>query len=244
MVAATSPRPISSPRVVVAIRPLDRAQSRGEYPTMKTNPGQGRFNRWAPSYDRSILQRLMFEPVHEAVLSAFRASSAPPHDVLDVGCGTGRLLETAAGRWDGVRFTGVDASEEMVEEARRKHEGDARFVFKQGDASALPVESDSFDAVFSTMSFHHWRDQAAGICEVARVLRPGGFFVLADIDVPFMFFLRPLLRWTGHANFQGPKDIPRLLEQADLAVVTRRRFWALLRTQLFLARKGVPIARL
>ena len=244
MVAATSPRPISSPRVVVAIRPLDRAQSRGEYPTMKTNPGQGRFNRWAPSYDRSILQRLMFEPVHEAVLSAFRASSAPPHDVLDVGCGTGRLLETAAGRWDGVRFTGVDAWEEMVEEARRKHEGDARFVFKQGDASALPVESDSFDVVFSTMSFHHWRDQAAGICEVARVLRPGGFFVLADIDVPFMFFLRPLLRWTGHANFQGPKDIPRLLEQADLAVVTRRRFWALLRTQLFLARKGVPIARL
>ena len=211
---------------------------------MKTNPGQGRFNRWAPSYDRSILQRLMFEPVHEAVLSAFRASSAPPQDVLDVGCGTGRLLETAAERWDDVRFTGVDASEEMVEEARRKHEGDARFVFKQGDASALPVESDSFDAVFSTMSFHHWRDQAAGICEVARVLRPGGFFVLADIDVPFMFFLRPLLRWTDHANFQGPKDIPRLLEQADLAVVTRRRFWALLRTQLFLARKGVPIARL
>ena len=75
------------------------------------------------------------------------------------------------------------------------------------------------------------------------MLRPGGFFVLADIDVPFMFFLRPLLRWTDHANFQGPKDIPRLLEQADLAVVTRRRFWALLRTQLFLARKGVPIAR-
>lgn len=208
---------------------------------MQSNPGQEKFNRWAPSYDRSILQRLMFEPVHDAVLGAFRASGAPAHDVLDVGCGTGRLLETAAGCWDGVRFTGVDASEEMVEEARRKHEGDVRFVFKQGDASALPVDSDSFDAVFSTMSFHHWRDQVAGIHEVARVLRPGGLFVLADIAVPFMSLLRPILRWSNHANFQGPRDIQGLLEQADLAVLTRRRFWALVRTQLFLARKGVPI---
>lgn len=205
---------------------------------MKTNPGQKKFDRWAPSYDRSILQRFMFEPVHDAVLSASAAAGIALRDVLDVGCGTGRLLEKAAERWDGVRMTGIDTSAEMIGEARRKHDGDARFVFKQGDASALPLESGSFDAVVSTMSFHHWRDQAAGIREVARVLRPGGLFVLADVDWPFPALLRSLVAWTDHANIQAPRDIQRLFEQADLSVVTRRRFWAIMRTQLFVARKG------
>jgi ubiquinone/menaquinone biosynthesis C-methylase UbiE len=210
--------------------------------TVETNPGQGRFNRWASSYDRSILQRLMFEPVHDAVLSAFSAHSAPPRDVLDVGCGTGRLLETCAGRWNGVRFRGIDASAEMIAEARRKHEGDARYVFEQGDASALQLESDSFDAAFSTMSFHHWRDQAAGIREIARVLRPGGLFVLADVDPPFLSLWRSFIKRSGHAFFMGPDAIRRLVEQAGLSVVTRRRFWPLLRVQLLVTRKGASSA--
>jgi ubiquinone/menaquinone biosynthesis C-methylase UbiE len=205
--------------------------------TRQPNPGQEKFNRWARSYDRSVLQRLMFEPVHDAVLSASGAASAQPHDVLDVGCGTGRLLENAAGRWDSAHFTGVDASEEMVTEARGKHKGGARFVFKQGDASLLPLESDSFDVVFSTMSFHHWGDQAAGVREVARVTRPGGLFVLADVDVPFLSLLRPLLTWTDHVSFQRPEEIRRLLEQAEFSVLSHRRFWAVVRTQLFVARK-------
>ena len=99
---------------------------------MARNPGQERFNRWAHSYDRSILQRFLFEPVHDAVLGAFSELSVPPCDVLDVGCGTGRLLESAAARWNGARFTGVDASVEMVAEARRKHEGDFAVCLRAG----------------------------------------------------------------------------------------------------------------
>ena len=201
---------------------------------MATNPGQERFNDWAHSYDRSILQRFLFEPVHDAVLGAFTELSVTPHDVLDVGCGTGRLLESAAARWKDARLTGVDASAEMVTEARRKHEADSRFVFAQGDASQLPVDSDACDAVLSTLSFHHWGDQAAGIREVARVLRPAGRFVLADVDAPFPSLLRSMMNWT---NLQGPKAIQRLLEQAGLSIVKHRRFWRLLRIQLFVAEK-------
>jgi len=197
-----------------------------------------RFDRWAPSYDKSIFQRLMFEPVHEAVLAAVTAPSPPPHDVLDVGCGTGRLLEKARLRWGQARLTGIDASEAMVAEAQRKHEGDARFAFKRGDASALPLEASSSDVAFSTLSFHHWGDQPAAIREVARVLRPGGLFVLADVDAPLLWFLRPFLKWTDHANFQGPEVIQRFLEEAGLSVVTRRRFWRISRVQLFVARKS------
>ncbi|HTP30207.1 MAG TPA: class I SAM-dependent methyltransferase [Anaeromyxobacteraceae bacterium] len=195
------------------------------------------FDRWAPSYDHSLLQRLMFEPVHEAALTAFFAASSSPHDVLDVGCGTGRLLETVARRWGDAWLTGVDASEAMVAQAQHKHEGDPKFTFKRGNASALPLEAGSFDVAFSTMSFHHWTDQAAGVREVVRILRPGGLFVLADVDAP-LWLLRLFRRRTDHANPQGPDVIQRLLEEAGLSVLIRRRFWRISRVQLFVARKS------
>lgn len=200
-------------------------------------PEQIRFDRWAPHYDRSILQRLMFKPVHDAVLGAFDEFSASPHDVLDVGCGTGCLLESAAERWGGARLTGIDPSEAMLVEARRKHDGDARFTFKPGDASALPLESTAFDAAFSTISFHHWGDQASGIREVARVLRPGALFVLADIVVPFVSLLRPFLTLIRHVNMQDTRAIQRLLEETEFSVVLHRRIWPLSPVQLFVARK-------
>ena len=132
------------------------------------NQEQGRFDQWAPKYDRSIFQRLMFGPVHEAVLEAAIAAGAAPHDVLDVGSGTGRLLELAARRWPEAQLTGIDLSEAMVAEAHRKHDIDPRFTFKQGNSSDIPLADASFDVAFSTISFHHWGDQAGGIRSIAQ----------------------------------------------------------------------------
>jgi len=196
-----------------------------------------RFDRWAPSYDRSILQQLIFTPIHDAALNACAAACAPPHDLLDIGCGTGRLLEAAARRWHETQFTGIDISEKMIAEALRKHQGDPQFNFKQGDASALPVEDASFDAAFSTMSFHHWVDQTSGIRETARALRPGGLFVLADVDLPLLFLFGPLFNYIDGSKFHAPNDLRQLLEQAGLSVVALRRFWTLSRAQLLVARK-------
>lgn len=204
---------------------------------MKPQDGRSHFDLWAPRYDRSIHQKLMFGPVHETVLSAFGAFAAVPRDVLDVGCGTGRLLESAGRLWPGAKLVGVDASERMIAEARRKHDGDARFMFEQRDASDLRLEDASFDVAFSTMSFHHWGDKAAGIREVARVLRPGGLFLLADVAPPLLFMLRPLLNRGERADFRRPAAVRRLFEQGGLSVVMERRFWRLVRVRLFVARK-------
>ncbi|HVP90527.1 MAG TPA: class I SAM-dependent methyltransferase [Terriglobales bacterium] len=204
---------------------------------MKPQDGRSHFDRRAPRYDRSIHQKLMFGPVHETVLSAFGAFAAVPRDVLDVGCGTGRLLESAGRLWPGAKLVGVDASERMIAEARRKHDGDARFMFEQRDASDLRLEDASFDVAFSTMSFHHWGDKAAGIREVARVLRPGGLFLLADVAPPLLFMLRPLLNRGERADFRRPAAVRRLFEQGGLSVVMERRFWRLVRVRLFVTRK-------
>ena len=54
------------------------------------------FDHWAPRYDRSLLQAILFAPTHAAALEAAAAAGARPSDVLDVGCGTGRQVRVCA----------------------------------------------------------------------------------------------------------------------------------------------------
>ena len=137
------------------------------------------FERWAPSYNCSFLQRILFQPTHEAVIAAAESAGAQHGLVLDVGCGTGLLLSRVAQTWPEAGLVGVDAASQMVEQAEARQRGNERFRFKVGQAEALPQDSASVDLAMSTVSFHHWTDQAAGLREIFRVLRPGGLFVLA-----------------------------------------------------------------
>jgi len=199
--------------------------------------GQAHFDRWASSYDRSLHQRLTFEPIHRAVLKAYDACGPAPRDVLDVGCGTGRLLEAAGRRWADARLTGVDASEQMLAQARRKGEGDPRLTFERGDASALPLPDASIDAAFSTMSFHHWADREGGVREVLRVLRPGGIFILADIKMPLLVLLRPVVNRGDRATFERPGIVRGYLERAPFAILMQKKSWLPTPAYLFVARK-------
>ena len=69
----------------------------------------------------------------------------------------------------------------MVAVARRQN---PVATFHVGLAELLPLPDASVDLALSTTSFHHWRDQAAGVREVARVVCPGGHFLLADVALP------------------------------------------------------------
>ena len=178
----------------------------------------GRFSAWAPTYDRHYLQRRVFEPVQKAVLDLAIAEVAQPHAILDVGCGTGRLLRAAAQRFPGARLEGIDAAEGMIEQARSQG-GDARF--QVGSAEHLPFEAASFDLVFSTMTFHHWDDQRTGIAEIARVLKPAGRWLLADFIAtgPMRLFFaafRP-------RRFHERSDLDKMLGSCGLRVTAARR---------------------
>ncbi|MFC7403600.1 class I SAM-dependent methyltransferase [Georgenia alba] len=100
--------------------------------------------------------------------------------VLDVGAGTGRLLAALADVLPGARITGVDVAETMVEVARRRTATLERVTVDAGDVGELPYPDAQFDVVVSTLSMHHWPDQAAAVAEVARVLRPGGALLVFD----------------------------------------------------------------
>jgi ubiquinone/menaquinone biosynthesis C-methylase UbiE len=167
-----------------------------------------RFDRWSHTYDDSWLQERLFGPVHQTVLNLALDGPAP-RTILDVGCGTGRLLSAALQRWPDARLIGVDPAEGMVAEASRQIPA-ARFM--SAAAEALPLPDAAIDLAMSTMSFHHWRDHAAGLREIARVLRPDGRFILADGAPPA--WLAPLLVRMG--KFFSPAQRRGLFVAAGL----------------------------
>lgn len=111
---------------------------------------------------------------------AAAAGAAPGQRVLDVACGTGALalaLAERVGRAGSV--VGLDANPEMLAVARRKP---APIEWIEGAAEALPLAEHSFDAVASQFGLMFFRDRAAALREMMRVLRPGGRLAVAVCD--------------------------------------------------------------
>lgn len=105
-------------------------------------------------------------------------------EAADLGCGPGQLVIELARRAPGLRVTGIDLSDEMIargqDNARRAGVAD-RVSFRRGNAQQIPFPDASLDLVVSTLSLHHWSDPVAVLDEIARVLRPGGSFLVFDL---------------------------------------------------------------
>lgn len=142
--------------------------------------GVTRFDQWAPDYESSDLQRLVFAPAHEAVLERCARFVPAPCRVLDLGCGTGRLLRVAASRYPGTVLAGVDISTGMLSVAveERTPAGLVRAA-----AESLPFASGSFDLVIATLTLRHWADRVAGLTEARRMLAPAGVLAIAGVGL-------------------------------------------------------------
>jgi ubiquinone/menaquinone biosynthesis C-methylase UbiE len=174
------------------------------------------FNHWSATYETSLGQRFLFDPVHHAVLNLIERSFNP-RVILDTGCGTGRLLRDAAARWPSAHLVGIDPAYGMLAVGRRLAPQNR---YSMAFAEALPLAPASVDLVISTISFHHWSDGPAGIRNVARVLRPGGFFLLADVRPPSWFI--GLTNHFGHDQVYGPDILRAYFTQAGLQVANQR----------------------
>jgi SAM-dependent methyltransferase len=139
------------------------------------------FNRRSFTYENSLEQWFFFDRIQKAVLNMVEKEYTP-QVVLDVGCGTGRLLRKVRERWPRAQLIGVDAAAGMVNKARQLMPYAMFYVSK---AESLPLPDDSVDLALSTASFHHWQDKEKALREIKRVLRLGGRFYLGDIWPPF-----------------------------------------------------------
>jgi SAM-dependent methyltransferase len=92
---------------------------------------------------------------------------------IDVGCGSGVFTELLVQRCAPAETQGIDPSEAQLSFARARPAAHGA-VFRQGDAMALPFETDRFDAAVMALVIFFVPDPAKGVGEMARVVRPGG----------------------------------------------------------------------
>lgn len=101
------------------------------------------------------------------------ASLQQPVSILDIGCGTGNLLVTAAKMFPGARLVGVDPSTALLNKARARFEGSGAELI-EGTAERLPFTDGSFDVCLSLLVLQEFADRAGTLHQMRRVTRPGG----------------------------------------------------------------------
>jgi ubiquinone/menaquinone biosynthesis C-methylase UbiE len=139
------------------------------------------FDRWAPIYD-GLLPSVFYQAVHVRLLEY--VDLPEPTQVLDVGCGTGKLLHRLAQRSPTLSGVGLDWSPGMLAQARKQTPAGDRFQFVEGNVTEAAFAPGTFDAVFCCISFLHYPDPVAALRAIAPVLKPTGHFYLADFTPP------------------------------------------------------------
>ena len=170
----------------------------------------GEFDQRARDYDQGW-RGGMHEEIVQRTLGLALSFAPSPRRVLDVGCGTGRLLRELGRLVPGAEeLQGVDPAPSMVEVAARESAGDPRIHIRQGFAEDLPFDDGTFDLLVTSTSFDHWRDQSGGLRECRRVLEPGGRLVLCDVLGPLLWFTLPFgCRGRARTPARGPPGIWR-----------------------------------
>ncbi|MCF8476066.1 MAG: metalloregulator ArsR/SmtB family transcription factor [Pseudolabrys sp.] len=149
---------------------------------------QAYFSAHAAEWDRIRQLHVADDAVEDAIRSAL--AGKPFHSLLDLGTGTGRMLELFGPEIE--RGLGLDLSLDMLLLARDRLEraGLKNCSVRQGDLYDLPIGNDSFDVVILHQVLHFLDDGGRAIKEAARVLRPGGRLLVVDFAPHEQEFLR------------------------------------------------------
>ena len=149
----------------------------------------------------------------------------PYESLLDVGCGTGFLIDLLA-KQRSARYCGADLSDGMIRMAEEKRIEGAEFTVSSADK--LPYPDETFDIVTCSQSFHHYPYPEQAMREAKRVLKPGGLYILSDtgiggvgawIDNHIIFKLMS----SGDCRTTNRKGIEKLMANAGFTVTDSRQ---------------------
>lgn len=152
------------------------------------------FSRAACTYDdAAFFQRIAGERLLER-LQYFRLQ---PGNILDLGCGTGYFTRELSKRYPAAKVTGADLAQGMVEYCRVQSEQEE---YVCADALSLPFETNSFDFVFSNLTFQ-WIDELPQLFEeLNRVLKPEGLLLFTTLGPDTLFELKK--SWAAVNDYQ------------------------------------------
>ena len=113
-------------------------------------------------------------------------SVQPDDRVLDIGCGTGKLIHGLAEQAGAGYFEGIDFSDTMIAKACRKNRkniqlGKVKII--KGDFDEMPYENSYFNKVSSVNTIYFWPNPETTARKVSNILKPGGLFIVAFEDI-------------------------------------------------------------
>jgi ubiquinone/menaquinone biosynthesis C-methylase UbiE len=177
------------------------------------------FRAWSRFYDNPLQQKLYFGPIQGAVLEQL---GSDPGRVLDLGCGTGAMMEQLQG--GDLKPFGADISHDMLVRGHEKPGLGGRLVV--ADGHCLPLADGAVDAVTCLISFHYYLEPLVALKEMRRELRPGGRLFLAALTA--LFFESETLDQSFKAATQelfrvyAPSELRELLIEAGFEPPTQK----------------------
>jgi len=176
------------------------------------------FSNNAEEWDKIRSLHIDEENVEASMLEM--VGDAKINTMLDLGTGTGRILELFSGIFD--KGVGIDASRDMLSIARSRLDEArlSRVQTRQGDLYLLPTQSASFDLVTIHQVLHFLDDPGSAIEEAAKALVPGGRLLIADFAPHELEFLRQ-----DHAHIRlgfSDEQITEWLESTGLKLKEAR----------------------
>ncbi len=129
------------------------------------------FSQWADNYDSPFFSQT-FRHTNAKIVELI--NPRPNSFWLDVGCGTGILLQKLVDLKRNLKLFGLDLTPKMVEKAQEKFKNNPEVRITLGSALKMPYKDNFFDYVTCASSFHHHPDPFLSAKEMARVLKPGG----------------------------------------------------------------------
>lgn len=171
------------------------------------------------AWRESLLGRVT-DAIEQALILDLIGPPAGRH-ILDAGCGDGALAVELASR--GAIVTGVDASPEMIDAARKRApQGEKKATFEVATIENLPYAAGTFDVVVAVTVLCFIEDGRTGLGEMARVLRPGGRLIVGDLGKWSIWAAkRRVQAWCGsptwgRARFRTARELKGLARNAGL----------------------------
>lgn len=191
------------------------------------------FNNTAKDYDNSHDGKFV-NCMYQEIID--RVRNLEGDKILDLGCGNGNIINLLKKERKADYF-GLDISENMIEEAKKKCGEDVKFTV--GDSENLPYQDGQFDIIICNASFHHYTQPEVAIKEIKRVLKSGGTLILGDPTVPELVrgLFNKMLPYTDSGDFKiyGKKDILPIFEAHGFKIEDWKRLNY--RTFIFNAKK-------
>ena len=155
-----------------------------------------------------------------------------PTNFLDLGCGTGwavcYVTKITNGRGN---FVGIDISKGMIEQSKSNANGLPNVYFYEASSDSLPLESNYFDTIICTNSFHHYSRPEVALSEVNRVLKPSGRIYILDVTADDFF-----IQWVNnkvrakekeHVKFYTTSEYGVMFNNVGLKHIASQRIKAL-----------------